>query len=86
MEAAVDVDCHHDQEVGQHDEDAHGDSQSHHQFADCVPFCRKILSTPVIKEGDGLIVEALWFIHGCELKERKKDEKKRKKKKPQFQF
>lgn len=70
MEATVDVDSHHDQKVGQHDEDTDSDSKSHHQLADCVPFCGKILSTPVIKEGDRLVVEALWFIHGCELKKK----------------
>lgn len=80
MEAAVDIDCHHDEQVGQHDEDTDGDSKSHHQFADCVPFCGKILSTPVIKKGDGFIVEALQFIHGCELKRKRRKMKKKKKK------
>ena len=84
MEAAVDIDRHHDQEVSQHDENADSDSKPHHQLADCVPFCGKILSTPVIKEGDGLIVEALRFIHGCELKE--KGRKMRKSEKPQIQI
>lgn len=68
VEAAVDVDGHHDQEVGQHDEDTHGDAESHHQLADRVPFRGQVLPAPVVEEGDGLIVEALRFIHGCELR------------------
>lgn len=49
--------CHYNQKVGQHAEDTYSDSKSPHQFADCVPFCEKILSTKVIKEGNEVLAE-----------------------------
>lgn len=70
VETAVHVDGHHDQQVGQHDEDAHRDAQSHHQLADCVPLGGQKLPTAVVKEGDGLVVVALSVVHGvCLLPE-----------------
>lgn len=64
MEPPVDVDGDHHQKVGQHDEDAHGDAEAHHQPADGVPVSRQVFATAVVEEGDGLIVVALFLIHG----------------------
>lgn len=64
MESPVDIDGDHHEKVGEHDEDAHGDSQAHHQPADSVPFSGKVLPTAVVEKGDGLIVVALVLIHG----------------------
>ena len=64
VESPVDVDGDHHQKVGEHDEDAHGDAQAHHQLADRVPFVRQVLSTAVVEEGDGLVVVALFLLHG----------------------
>ena len=67
VEAAVDVDGHHDQQVGQHDEHAHADAQAHDQLADRVPLAHQELLAAVVEELDALVVEALLLgrHHGC---------------------
>lgn len=64
VEPPVDVDGDHHQEVCEHDEDAHGDAQTHHQLADSVPVLSEGLAAAVVEEGDGFIVVALFIIHG----------------------